>query len=202
MNVFLNSPGIMEFELKPGDQIIGHESNMTHCDDGIKFGKIPVEEAHFLNIIKKQQYVVTFTNIASVNQFIIFSYDTPKHINQIEIVDLRKITGDLVIEFDSFFAGTSSVLFEDFKEETLFSKIGINKTTKKVVRGNGTIFLTKIKNRELRKITLEASKSVVINPEEVLAFSKSALKESGVKTMKGLGLHFVGPGQIYVYERE
>mgnify|MGYP000332740022 CR=1 FL=1 len=201
MNVFLNSPGIMEFELKPGDHIIGHESKMTHCDAGIKFGKIPVEEANFLNFIKKQQHVVSFTNIASVNQFIIFSYDTSKHIKQIEVVDLRKIHGDLVIEFDTFFAGTSSVLFEEFKEETLFSKIGINKTSKKIVKGNGTLFLTKIKNRELTKIKLEAGKSLVINPDEVMAFSKSCLKESDVKTVNGLGLHFVGPGDVFIYEK-
>ncbi len=206
MNVFLNTPGVIEFELKPKDKIIANESHILHCDDGIVFGVVDIKKSYKFSPLRKVQKISAFTNLKDSNQFICFSYNNDKGLNDIEVIDLKRIHSDLVIFFSNFFAGTIGVEFENFDTDNNYFSLTNNllslskKSERKIVKGNGTIFLCKPKMMEIQKKKLGRNESFIIAPSKVFAFTKSCLKNPNVKNVKGIGFHFEGPGEIYLIE--
>lgn len=222
MDVNLKTQGLIDITLKPREIFLGERGSLSFCDGEIKYSPI---ETNFLKSIKRffggESFysIVKFENVSNSNQNLKPRYDTQEnawfHHNStstdIIFIDLNKINGDLIIKTGAFFAATNGVTVDVYLDSNWArSLFGFGKSFKQKISGTGTVFIQKDRWLQLNEIFIEKEKSIVIDPNEVYAYSLNSLniKKKGFSLsnfLTGEGFssyNFKGPGTIYTYKNK
>lgn len=219
MNVNLKTPGIIEFELKSRESVIGESGSMSFCDGGISFGPLDNKPQTALKRLLAGESLMPFINFennSSEMQKLSLRYDIKRagwfHHNTTETnilpVDLSKSSGPIIAKSGAFFAATHGVTFELFVDGNIArSLLGFGKVFKQRIIGNGVVFFQKNRWLDIERIELVANKAISIDPKEVFAFSHNALQKRDGYSFKNFlsgegfaSYKFVGPGEVYIYK--
>ncbi len=196
MNVFLDSPGNVEFQLKYKESVYGFASDVVYLNEEMlvsEFWKMSIIPKY---ISKRNSVISLYQNIVKDKELsVIFDYSGKGSLSKVHHFDLNKMKTSLVLNSQYFFAATHGVNFQEIEITSLIQRLV--KVKNILLSGNGMVFIIRDGNKMFEEIDLSHGDELAVEHQNIVAYSNRLRTK---KQNTGLANHeiFVGPGKIFI----
>lgn len=198
MKVNLQTPGVIQVELNPGESFIGKGGSLSSCDSEIQHiaANMDIQE-RAKSILSGEPFSppVMHRNATSGPRSLSLQYGkttalkgmTPPEPTKIVPVKLTDMPGPVVCERNMFFAASEGVDIKFWVNPIRwFSLFGLGRPYKLMLKGNGVLFMEVPQSYTVEEDVLQSGGTGKYNPAEMLWFSTTSSNFGPTPTFSSL----------------